>query len=37
LRVNVFDVSDHVADDGASFAGRVGRGAHTPEAMEDNA
>ena len=37
LRVNLIDEIDHFADDGASFGGRVGGGAHALEAMENNA
>ena len=37
LRIDFFYFLDHFADDGAGFAGRVGGGAHAPEAMEDDA
>src|SRR5580704_3477268 len=37
LRVDFFYFVDHRADDGAGFARGVARGAHAPEAVEDNA
>ncbi len=37
LGVDFFDVRDHGADDGASFAGRVRGGAHPPQTVEDDA
>ena len=36
MGVDFLDVSDHGADDGAGFAGRVRGGAHAPEAMEND-
>src|SRR5262245_61997490 len=37
LRVNRFYLRNHFADDGASFTWRVGSGAHTPEAVQNDA
>src|SRR6266850_833029 len=37
LGVYFLDVRDHGPDDGAGFAGRVRGGAHTPQAVEDDA
>ena len=36
LRVELANVRDHFADDGAGFAGSVRGGAHAPEAMKDD-
>ena len=37
LGIDFFDFIDHVFDYGAGFAGGVGGGAHSPEAMENDA
>src|SRR5207248_904019 len=37
LRIDIFYVGDHLADNGAGFAGSIRGRAHAPEAMENDA